>query len=71
METVIVITEQENTTPTFAAPPETLHAVVGMETVVSYNISDDNVTADNLSIVPVTTLPSGMSVTMELSDSVG
>lgn len=75
METVIVITTEQrnNTTPTFITPSEIVRAVVGMETVVSYNISDDDVSA-GLSIVPVTMLPSGVSVDqpiVQVSDTIG
>ena len=73
METVLVIsTNQVNSaTPTFVAPLETVRAVVGMETVVSYNISDDNTTG--LSVIPVTVLPSGVSVlpVVQLSNRIG
>ena len=64
METVMVIASQQgnNTTPTFITQPsEVVRAVVGMETVLSYSISDDDVTT-GLSIVPVTMLPSGVSL---------
>ena len=74
METVLVISVEltNNTPPTFVAPLETVYAVVGMETVVSYNISDNDVTG-GLSVVPVTVLPSGMSVDLpvQLTDSIG
>ena len=74
METVLVISTEltNNTSPTFVAPLETVRAVVGMETVVSYNISDDNVTG-GLSVISVTVLPSGMSVDLpvQLTDSIG
>ena len=74
MEMVIVISTEltNNSLPTFVTPVETIRAVVGMETVVSYNISDDDVTG-GLSVVPVTMLPSGVSVDLpvELTDSIG
>lgn len=73
METVLVISTEltNNSPPTFVAPLEKVHAVVGMETVVSYNISDD--VTGGLSVVPVTVLPSGMSVELpvQLTDSIG
>ena len=73
METVILISKEltNNTLPNFVTPLETVHAVVGMEMVVSYNISDD--VAGGLSVIPSTVLPSGVSIDppVELTDSVG
>ena len=74
METVIVISTNQvnnNATPTFVAPLETVRVVVGMETIVSYNISDN--TAMGLSVVPVTVLPLGVAIlpVVQLSDSIG
>ena len=73
METVILISMEltNNTLPNFVTPLATVHAVVGMEMVMSYNISDDGIRG--LSVVPSTVLPSGVSIDppVGLTDSIG
>jgi len=61
METLILVIERrDDATPTFASPPDTLYAIVGMETMMSYDIIIDDIT--NVTVVPLTVLPAGVTL---------